>query len=385
MYKFNKPHKNTKQNFNDSIKHQLIDYIYSTVDLSQFKYEMLEYEEHLPKLSDKKYYITANFSGINCLLVFTKIRDKFQAFTIDRKTLSYSRNKVDPEKVDLQFISADVDSSIYNGSIFDGVLIHGGNKTKFVVSDIYMFKGSDYTNVNLDMKIFELQNYLENSAPRVNSVNNTYKKHMQLEIGVNKIYPLNKIEIFVNKIVPKFTDCKIRGLCFYPKISGTKLIFLFGNDKRQSTNEVKSVKKPSGSDNELNDNKCNDDKFNDNKLTTYKFISSTSDPVHATLEMKKTDTVDVYKLFSVEKTQKGIKNILMRKKMGIAYVPTLERSQWCRDTLSKAKKDSVLVKCLFHNREGKWEPVEVDEKSRFPTLFSDIDIEIVQVSDSDND
>jgi hypothetical protein len=383
MYKFNKNYQKPKQNFNDSIKHQLIDYIYSTVDLSQFKYEMLEFEHDLPKLSDKKYYLTANFSGSNCLLVFTKIREKFYAFTIDRKTLSYSRNKVDPNKVDLQFVNTNVDSSIYNGSIFDGVLIHASGKTKFVVSDIYTFKKSDYTNVDLDMKIFELQNYLENTKPETSALNNSHKRYVDLEIGVNKIYPLNKIETFVNKIIPKFADCKIRGICFYPKVSGTKLIFLFGNDKRvpetkyETKYEAKSVKKSPecGQDND----------FKDGKLTKYKFISSTSNPVHAILEMKKTDTVDVYKLHSVEKTLKEGKNILMRKKMGIAYIPTLERSQWCRDAMLKAKKNSILVKCLFHNRDGKWEPIEVDEKARFPTFFSMIDVEIVQVSDSDED
>jgi hypothetical protein len=225
------------------------------------------------------------------------------------------------------------------------------------------------------MKIFELQNYLENSTPITHSSNNRHRRHEELEIGVNKIYPISKIDTFVNKIIPKFTDCKIRGLCFYPQISGTKLIFLFGNDKRPITNETKLIKKSPGSDND----------FKDNKLTRYKFISSTSDPVYAVLEMKKTDTADVYKLSSVEKTQKEHKKILMRKKMGIAYIPTMERSQWCRDALSKAKKSSILVKCLFHNRAGKWEPIEVDEKSRFPTLFSMIDVEIIQVSDSEED
>lgn len=383
MYKIsknsnNRPNNRGNRSFGNSIKHQLIDYIYSTVDLSQFNYSVLQYEEDLPKLFDKKYHLTANFVGTSCLLVFTKIRDRFHAFTVDRKTLSYHRSKVDPSKVDLNFIAAELDSSVYKGTIFDGVLVRGagGKLSQFIVSDVYMFKGADYTNVSLEMKIFEAKTYLETSIPQMDILKNRQGRYSKIDINVNKIFPIKDTKRFIEKVVPKITDCKIRGLCFYPDISGTKLIYLFNNDKR-TTGTDKPVNVKSRTSNSESD-------FNENKLTKYKFISSSADPVHATLEMKKTDTVDIYRLYSVERSSKK-KSILVRKKMGIAYIPTTERSQWCQSVLSKSKKNSILVKCMFHNNKGKWEPIEVDKKSKFPTLFSKIDVEVMQMSDSDED
>ena len=173
--------KDRNSNFNkdknniESIKYKLVDYIYSTVDLSQFKYEMLEHPDDLPKLFNNKYYLTANFIGINCLLIFTKIKEKFYAFTIDRKTLSYSKSRVDIDKVDLKYVSVELDSSIYSGSIFDGVLVKNGNKDQFIISDVYIFKGTNYQNIDLDIKLFELRTYLEHL--KGNLIKNTFKSN----------------------------------------------------------------------------------------------------------------------------------------------------------------------------------------------------------------
>jgi hypothetical protein len=56
---------------------KIIDYIYSTTEISRFKYKILEYENDLNILTTQKYYISANFSGTSSLLVFIKILDKF--------------------------------------------------------------------------------------------------------------------------------------------------------------------------------------------------------------------------------------------------------------------------------------------------------------------
>jgi len=381
MYKIDKnknvQNKKSKKS-NNSIKAQLIDYIYSTVDISKFKYEMLEFTDDLPKLFENKYHLTANFVGTNCLLVFVKIRDRFQAFTIDRKTLSYSKNRVDPNKVDLKYVSVDLDSTIYKGTIFDGILMKSGdnNKDQFIISDIYTFKGSDYSNIDLDMKLFEVKTYLETTTPRMNILKNRYKYFTELELCINKLYPMQDIDKFVNKVIPKLTDYKVRGINFYPEFSGTKLIYLFSNNKKSHNS--------SSGNNTTSNNMNNNEKSND-KLTRYKFISSTTIPVYAVLEMKTTNTVDIYRLYSVEKIKKNSKTMLRRKKMGIAYIPTAKKSQWCQQILLDSNKTSLLVKCLFHNNKGKWEPVELDTTSKFPTLFSDINVEIIEMSDSDDE
>jgi hypothetical protein len=373
MYKLDTNKNSKTSNFDGSIKSQLIDYIYSTVDISKFRYEMLEFTDDLPKLFNDKYNLTANFVGTNCLLVFTKIKGKFYAFTIDRKTLSYSKNKIDLDKVDLKYVSIETDSTIYNGTILDGILIKKGRnyKDQFIISDIYTFKGVDYSNISLDVKLFEIKSYLETTTPQINLLKNRHKHFSGLDLGINKLYSMNDVDKFVNKVVPQLKDYKVRGINFYPEYSGTKLIYLFSNNKK--------------TDQYNNSNNNSNNNNNEKKLTKYKFISSTVDPVYSVLEMKTTNTVDIYRLYSVEKIKKNNKTMLKRKKMGIAYIPTTERSKWCQKILLESNKTSLLVKCLFHDNKGKWEPIELDTKSKFPTLFSDINIEVVEMSDSDDE
>jgi hypothetical protein len=340
---------------------------------------MLVHNTDLPKIFEDKYYLTPNFVGPNCLLVFTKLREKFFAFTIDRKKLSYNKNKVDPSKVDINYVSVGVDSEIYKGSIFDGTLVNNGGDTHFIISDVYSFKGKDYTGIDLDLKLFEIKTYLENSVPRLSALKSRDSRYTPLDLGVNALYELSDVNKFVNKVIPSYKDAKIRGICFYPKTSGTKLVFILGNERREEKGKTVSViKKKSGSSD------AHDDGSN-HKFTQYKFVAMGDEPIHAVLEMSKTDTVDVYRLFSVEKVTRKGKQLWKRRKMGIAYIPTMDRSKWCRELMQKSKKDSVLVKCLFHSSKGKWEPLELNKDKKIPTEFNKINVGIVEISDSDDE
>jgi hypothetical protein len=53
--------------------------------------------------------------------------------------------------------------------------------------------------------------------------------------------------------------------------------------------------------------------------------------------------------------------------------------------MQKSKKDSVLVKCLFHSSKGKWEPLELNKDKKIPTEFNKINVGIVEISDSDDE
>jgi hypothetical protein len=82
----------------DILTKQLVGRIYAETDISKFRYEMLNYVQDLPKLLKNKFFVSLNFCGTNCLLVFTKILDKFYSFVVDRQTLSYNFSKVDFSK-----------------------------------------------------------------------------------------------------------------------------------------------------------------------------------------------------------------------------------------------------------------------------------------------
>ncbi len=386
---------NNNMSIGESIKRdinqQLIKYIYSTIDISKFKYEMIEYETDMSKFISGKYSLSGNFSGKNCFLVFTKLKSKFYSFLVDRKQLSYTFNKVNMDNVTILRCNAEVESSIYNGSIFDGTYIKKGDEHIFVITDIYSFKGSDYTNLNLDMKLLEITHYLESINSQIASqLNKESNNRINLELTVNKLYSLDQTKHFVNTIIPSYTDIQVRGLCFYPEKSGTKLIFMFSNGETKAPANI-----PYNNSNNSNNNSNgsmhgatqSDDSKKTRRLVKQVYMSSSDKPIHAILEMKLTDIVDIYNLFAVEKITDSGTVKLKKCKMDIAYISGIEKSAWCRDIINKSPKGSVFVKCIWRNDKKKWEPLEVNTQVKLPSLMDDIrkDLIEMEVSDSDSD
>jgi hypothetical protein len=319
-------------------KQQLIEYIFNTIDVSKFKYELLQFESELSQLLKQKYYISANFSGYNCLLVFTKIHDRYFSVIIDRKTLSYNISKVDISKVKITNINLKLDLSIYMGTIFDGIYIINKNNKLFIVTDVYYFRGQDFTNTHLNTKLLTVFTYLQSNYNANDNENN-------LLITANKVYELKDIEHLVNTTIPKSKDIPIKGICFYPEISGTKLIYLFGNENKIVETEKVIVK----SDEEKH-------KFIPKKDVEYVF------------EMKCTPNADVYDLNVVEIEERNNKKLLKRVFVDIAYIPNISRSKWCTNMLKDKK--SILVKCKYYIDKSKWEPVEISDR-KYPSLITD--------------
>jgi hypothetical protein len=85
-------------------------------------------------------------------------------------------------------------------------------------------------------------------------------------------------------------------------------------------------------------------------------------------EMKKTENIEVYHLNIVEPIQDGSVTRLKRIKIGLAFIPNVSRSKWCRDifeeTLTEGK---VLVHCKYHDDKYKWEPILLSDAKR-PSL-----------------
>ena len=181
---------NTIKVTGDILTKQLVGRIYAESDISKFRYEMLNYIQDLPKLSKNKFFVSLNFCGTNCLLVFTKIQDKFYSFVVDRQTLSYNFSKVDFSKIKLNQIKLSLDDSIYNGTIFEGILIkRHGLDDLYIISDVYKFCGKNMINDKLNIKLLTIVEYLKSNYDSESRDNN-------IEIQVNKIYELNKFDYF---------------------------------------------------------------------------------------------------------------------------------------------------------------------------------------------
>lgn len=369
---------------NIHIKQQLINYIYSTVELSNFKYKIIEYESDLPLLLKQKHYISANFSGSNCLLVFIKIKDNYYSYIIDRRTLSYNQHQVNLDLVKIYQVSIRLDNSIYDGSIFDGILVHNNqNRTRtFVITDIYTFRGRSMVTDKIQYKIMSLVAYLKANL-KEDKMNN-------LNLTVNKLYDVDKIENLL-KDIPNMKNYNIKGISFYPEMSGTKLIFMIDNDNRTSNSKNENTKQNVKFDlktnlkNDRSEQKV-DNEYQDRKVAI-RYICKSDDPVYATFELKKTKDIDVYKLYLVETVKRDNKTILKSKKMGIAFVPTIECSTLCREEFIKNINSRVLMKCKFISDKNKWEPIEIDKTAKYPTNLSDVEknLEILEELCSDDE
>ena len=133
MYRINQNNIDSNNKFDgaNQLKQQLVNYIYNAIDISRFKYELLQYETELHQLLEKKYFLSVNFSGSNCLLIFPKIKNMNHSCLIDRKTLSYNQQKVNINNVTTYPVNLKLDREIYEGTIFDGIFIFEGSTQPF--------------------------------------------------------------------------------------------------------------------------------------------------------------------------------------------------------------------------------------------------------------
>jgi len=408
-----------KTNFNpkvDQFKEQLINYIYNTIELSKFKFELLQFESELKQLTEKKYFLSANFSGSNCLLVFMKIKDKYNAFMVDRKKLSYNFSKIDFNKIDIINVSVKLDTSIYKGSIFDGTYIQTKTEKVFVITDCYYFKGEDMTNTGLDKKMLSIRTYLESNYNSDDLSNN-------LLISLNKLYNIDQIENVSKNIIPKIKNYSVRGICLYPDVSGTKLIYMFGNENRENPEQTnnyvsKGVQKPYMTNQNYDNRKKQVYENNQTRYTKPTYQIKTVQPSYKIQQTHQTHQLpqesqpnqlthtsdiskkyapkkdinpssyifemmvsadnskpDIYVLNCVEPIVKDNRTHLKRIRIGLAYIPNLSTSKWCREITENAISESkkyILVNCKYHSDKNKWEPFQISNEKR-PSFISDFE------------
>ena len=119
-------------------------------------------------------------------------------------------------------------------------------------------------------------------------------------------------------------------------------------------------------------------------VTQYQYINTSGKEIFATLEVKPTSNVDVYKINSVERTNIDGKKILKRIQMGIAYISGINQSHKLKQIFQNNGGKQILMKCKFNDDKNKWEPLEIDSVAKHPTFINDIDLEMMEMSDSDD-
>lgn len=315
-----------KQYSNDE-KNHLLSYIYNKINLSDLKYKILESESDLIDIK-KGYYVSPNYNGINCLLVFFKSSDKHYSFLVERKTLNYNWSQIDLDRIKIHPVKIRFREDIYNGTIFDGILNSGINNF-FTICDTYYFRGENFLNIDVFTKSLNISAYLKCNYIDDDNLND-------LKIKVSKFKDLFETKNLINNIDPD-----ARGIAFYPKKSGLKYLLI--NLQSQKKQEIKD---------------------NNN---IYEEIPNNTEGV---FKIKKTETIDVYNLYLCAVIKKKERNVLKSRRIDIAYIPTIECSKKCRDILKN--KDNTLIYCIYNKVKNKWIPIKECNTKNKPDLISDI-------------
>jgi len=352
-FRNNRRYNNTNQNdeFNAYInnpvtKQELVDYIYDSTEIGKYKYRIMKFESDLPLINNMKYYVSANYNGINCLMVFKKIQDKYYSFMVDRRTLSYNQSTLDINKIKIIPFSIQLNRSVYNGTILDGVLLYNHKgKRNFVINDVFQMRGQNLTGDMINHKMINITEFVNSSIRKDDRLNN-------INVIFNILYELRDIKKLINVYIPNAKyNVSIKGIAFYPETSGTKLIYLYSNCSQEevSTDSDPKPQMPK-----------------EKKPIRQVNIEEEEDDITAIFRMKRTETVDVYQLYLSNKIEKNGKKFVKFKKYGIAYLPTLECSYFCKDLFENTDSDAIMIKCKYLADRQKWVPIKHSPESKIP-------------------
>ncbi len=313
---------------NDENKLKIIDYIFSLIDLSKYKYNMLDNMQQLNFLKTHEHFVSPNFKGYNYFLLFNKVtkmtnegkKEFSQCIAIDKKNLSYNKKTIDIKKVFMYKIKLMAAPNIFRGTLFDAKLI----KNIMLIKDCYYLGG----NSIIDMEMTEKMIYLDNNIATQFQKNGCEN----FKLKINKLYKYNMLDKLVNDIIPK-CELEISGLVFYPKISGVSYIYTEKKQAEKISIENNSIV-PNESYNMIHQIK----EFLESRVYSYEINGVTK-----ILDVEPTNITDVYNVYEDN------------KKIGIAHVPNLKVSKYCKQNI----KQKTKCVCILHKQFNRWIPLKI--------------------------
>lgn len=311
-------------------KVKVIDWLYSKLDLSKHRYNILNTIQRLEFLQKNTHYVSPNFKGFNYLLLFLTLEESSICIAIDRKKLSYHKSQIDMTTIQLFQLNIKTDDSIFQGSIFDGKMIQTNNGYIFLIQDCFYLMGNKMLDMNMNKKMDHMNNLMNTQFKKSSDM---YCKNFEFKL--NKLYQYNELESMIENI-PKLSF-QSNGIVFYPHKSGITVLFI---EKKNDTVAISSnnmEKIEQKSYHIIND-------FID-------FLKSRSYSYEANSKMKhmwlnRTIVPDVY---DISEKDNG-------EKIGIALIPNLKTSQMCDNLVLEAP---VRFNCVYCNKFKKWIPLNI--------------------------
>jgi len=169
--------------------------------LQEFPNIKLSYETITHKKVYKYNLLLAIPEGKKCFAWFTSYKDKMSCFIIelDTKNRKQIRN--------IKFVNSCFSTSLCYGTIFYGTLFYHLNSPFFSIEDIFMYKGRNISNLDINEKINKICNILKNDIKQI-AYNNYFlvfglpliaKSNNDLEISLKNIkYKLAAMKYYVS-------------------------------------------------------------------------------------------------------------------------------------------------------------------------------------------
>ena len=313
------------------IKNKVIEYLYNSINLSQYRYGMLNSIQKLTFLQDNEHWVSPNYKGHSYFLIFMTINNKSYCILIDRKKLSYHKNQVDLNSIFIVRLIVNTNNSMFTGTILEGKIIQKESEYHFLIQDCFYLMGKKLVAMNINQKMLYL-----NDIVNTNLIGNSVCSNFTFKL--NKLYKYTELPLLINTVIP---SCSIvsNGLIFYPKISGMVILFI---EKKIGKIEIESsqVEKLEVRSFDLISNFKN---FLISRVYSYEKNNKIKQLWLKRIPVKIPDVYDVY-----ENKEES--------KLGIAHIPNLKISLYCAEHI---KNEFVLFKCIYNNKFQKWIPLEI--------------------------
>lgn len=329
-----------KEITNNSIKDAIINMIYENLNISNFRYQLLEDKKSFDVLKKEQVYVTPHIMGVNCWLIFCEIDNKRYQCFINKKDLKFYQNQMNSKNYKLYNFwfdhTNDTLRELYPLTVFEGKFINNGvdvNNLTYLISDVYIKAGVKMLTSKLIDKIFDIEKLL----PKLN--NGLDQKFI---IRGSSIYNIDQLgDLIFNKI--KNSKLKINGLIFMPERSGKTYIYI--NDQEfiqlKSSNynfkQYDSLSVPAV------------------PISMRTIPNQTDNQLVNEFVLRKTNLSDVYEIYEYSNKDKIYLNLTKEKKVGIAHIPDIKTSHFCKKL---ADEQEIFVnKCIFNNKFKKWMPI----------------------------
>jgi len=322
-----------------NLKKNIVNYLFSNIDLSKYRYNMLKNDMNLSFLKNNKHYVSPNFRGINYLILFMLVDSKKYCVLIDKKNLSYHKKNINYYKLNIIKIKMLTNNNLFNGTILDGKLISMSEKKidYFLIKDCYMMMNTSCENMEMSQKMEYLNSILKNNFNGKNYCSNFVFK-------LNKLYDYEDIEDIKKRAENKDSnDIPIMGLEFFPKFSGISVVWL----NRRKNTKITINDKISNNNYEKNiENFSYDLIHNLPKVLMQRIYSYENGTERKKLYLKKTDITDVYNVYNIED----------KERIGIAHIPNFKISRTCQDNVTN---NYTMCECVYYNKFKKWIPLSI--------------------------